>query len=409
MFFMNKLVSWDYQRAFLAVIEEGSLSRAARRLGVSQPTVRSWITSLEEALDTKLFSRSVNGLVPTESARALVEPARAMSLASDYFVRAATAPPGEIAGTVRVSVSETMGVEVIPPMLVSLRRAHPQLTVELYLTNRPANLLAQEVDIAVRTFPPEQDALIARKVGAIPLGFFASVDYLERRGWPETAAELVDHDILGPDRSVADLRIGNVAVPDLRPARYALRTDSHPARIAAARAGLGITVLQVPIGSKDQQLRRVFPDVVVKLMETWIVAHEDLRSVAKVGAVFDHLVSGFIDFIDKQPLDRLASSAAVSSPFRASSATFALNSGACCFRFDISDLLLVEDQQTANRSLRHCPNFGGSSCCAYSSNKEIFSLAFKGVRQNAWRKHVCSATSSIDFANESDSSLRMWT
>ncbi|WP_048644853.1 LysR family transcriptional regulator [Nitratireductor soli] len=294
---MSNLISWDHQRAFLAVIEEGSLSGAARRLGVSQPTIRGWIAALEEALDTRLFSRSVNGLTPTESARALVEPARAMSLASDVFVRAATAAPGEIAGTVRVSVSETMGIEVIPPMLVPLRRKHPRLTVELFVTNKPADLLAQEVDIAVRTFAPGQDALIARKVGTIPLGFFASIDYLERRGWPETMADLAGHDILGPDRSAVDLRLGNAAVPDLRPARYALRTDCHPARIAAVRAGLGITVMQVPIGSGDPGLRRLFPDTVVTSMDTWIVAHEDLRSVAKVGAVFDHLVSAFIDFI----------------------------------------------------------------------------------------------------------------
>lgn len=297
MFLMSSLVSWDHQRAFLAVIEEGSLSAAARRLGVSQPTVRGWITALEEALDTRLFSRSVNGLIPTESARALVAPARAMSLASDIFVRAATAVPGEIAGTVRVSVSETMGIEVIPPMLVSLRQVHPRLTVELHVTNRPADLLGQEVDVAVRSFAPEQDALIARKVGTIPLGFFASVDYLERRGWPETITDLAGHDVLGPDRSATDLQLGKAAISELNPARYALRTDCHPARIAAVRAGLGITVMQVPIGSRDPGLRRLFPDTVVMQMDTWIVAHEDLRSVPRVAAVFDHLASAFIAFI----------------------------------------------------------------------------------------------------------------
>lgn len=223
-----------------------------------------------------------------------------MSLASDFFVRAATTSSGEIAGTVRVSASETMGIEVIPPMLVSLRQAHPRLTVELLVTNRPADLLAQEVDIAVRTFPPEQGALIARKVGAIPLGFFASVDYLERRGWPETIADLAEHDILGPDRSAVDLQLGTAAVPELRPARYAMRTDCHPARIAATRAGLGITVMQVPIGARDPRLRRLFPDIVVKRMETWIVAHEDLRSLTAVGAVFDHLVSAFVDFVEER-------------------------------------------------------------------------------------------------------------
>lgn len=294
---MSTFVSWDHQRAFLAVIEEGSLSSAARRLGVSQPTVRGWIAALEEALDTKLFSRSVTGLTPTESARALIEPARAMSLASDSFVRAATGAPGEIAGTVRLSVSETMAVEVIPSMLASLRRAHPALSIELYVSNKPADLLAQEVDIAVRTFAPTQDALIARKVGSIPLGFFASADYIARRGRPSSLADLASHDVLGPDRSLVDMKIGKSAAPELPPMRYAMRTDCHPARIAATRAGLGITIMQVPIGERDPGLQRLLPEIVVTSLDTWIVAHEDLRSVARIAAVFDHLVAAFADFI----------------------------------------------------------------------------------------------------------------
>lgn len=294
---MSRLVSWDHQRAFLAVIEEGSLSGAARRLGVSQPTVRGWITALEESLDAKLFSRSITGLTPTDSALALVEPARAMSLASDVFVRASTAAPGEIAGVVRISVSQTMGVEVVPRMLVTLRHAHPKLTIELSVSDQPADVLGQEVDIAVRTFRPVQGALIARKIGDIPLGFFASLDYLERRGCPKNIADLTEHDVIGPDRSVMDLQLGTTAAPDLHPVRYVLRTDCHPARIAAVRAGLGIAVIQVPIGSRDARLKRVLPKTVVKTLETWIVAHEDLRSTAKVGAVFDHLVSAFVDFV----------------------------------------------------------------------------------------------------------------
>lgn len=300
MFFMSSLISWEHQRAFLAVLEEGSLSAAARKLGVSQPTIRGWIAGLEEALDTKLFTRSVSGLTPTESARALAEPARAMSLASEVFLRTATAPPGAIAGAVRVSVSETMGIEVIPAMLATLRMKHPGITVELAVTNKPADLLGQEVDIAVRNFPPQQDALVAKKVGSIPLGYFASIDYLDRRGWPRTMNELAEHDIIGPDRHSADLKLGATVIPELGAMRYALRTDCHPARIAAARAGLGITVVQVPIGRRDPGLRRVLPDANVAKLDTWIVTHEDLRAVAKVRAVFDHLAVAFADFLGEE-------------------------------------------------------------------------------------------------------------
>ncbi|MEO7066486.1 MAG: LysR family transcriptional regulator [Rhodanobacter sp.] len=295
---MSSLISWEHQRAFLAVLEEGSLSAAARRLGVSQPTIRGRIDGLEVMLDTKLFTRSASGLTATENAKALAEPARAMSLAAEVFLRTATAQVGEIAGAVRVSVSETMGIEVIPAMLATLRMKHPRITVELAVTNKPADLLGQEVDIAVRNFPPSQDALVARKVGAIPLGYFASADYLDRRGWPQTISELAQHEIIGPDRHSAYVKLGSTVVPDLDAARYALRTDSHPARIAAARAGLGITVAQVPIGLRDSRLRRVLPEITVMKLDVWIVTHEDLGKVAKIRAVFDHLVAAYTEFLD---------------------------------------------------------------------------------------------------------------
>src|SRR5690606_693368 len=136
---MSSTISWDDQRIFLAVLEEGSLSAAARRLGLSHPTVRSRIETLERQLGTVLFTRSVNGLTPTETAEALREPARAMAMASDFFVRQASASGGEAAGTVRISVPDLMGVEVIPAMLARLRETHPAIRIELSLSNLPAD------------------------------------------------------------------------------------------------------------------------------------------------------------------------------------------------------------------------------------------------------------------------------
>jgi len=169
---MSKLRSWDDLQAFLAVLEEGSLTGAARRLGVSHATVRARVEALE----------------------ALRETARAMATASELFVRQAAAAPGKIAGVVRISVSEFMGIEVLPQMLAELRQSFPDLVIELTLSNDVADLVAQEVDIAVRTFPPSGDSLQGRKVGAIPLGMFAAPDYLSRRGTPLVLADIAAHD-----------------------------------------------------------------------------------------------------------------------------------------------------------------------------------------------------------------------
>lgn len=290
---MSKPVSWDDQRAFLAVLDEGSLSAAARSLGLSQPTVRARIEALEAMLGTALFTRSVHGLTPTEAARSMGPAARAMAHASEAFVRSATADTAKAAGTVRISVPEFVGVNVIPPMLARLGGRYPAIRIELDLDNAGADLLEQQVDIAVRMFAPKQMALVARKVPAIGLGFYAAADYLARHGTPDTITQMMQHRLIGPDRSKADMAVAARIFPVADRHAFVLRTDSHPAALAAARAGVGIAVVQCHVGDKDDRLCRVLPDVEVAALDTWIVTHENLRDVPRVRAVFDHLVSEF--------------------------------------------------------------------------------------------------------------------
>lgn len=290
---MKRATNWDDQRIFLAVLEEGSLSGAARRLGLSHPTVRSRIEALEADLGTLLFTRSMAGLTPTEAAEALREPARAMAVASEVFIRRASAPEGAIAGTVRLSVPEFMGIEVVPAMLEPIRVHYPAIRIELSLSNLPADLMAHEVDLAVRTMEPRQKGLVARKVANIPLGFFASESYVARRGQPLDQHQLAGHDIIGPDRNVSDLALAGEVLASFDAAGLVLRTDSHPAQLAAARAGLGIALVQVPVGDADPGLVRILPDFSPVDIQTWIVTHQNLARVPRVRVVFDALVAGF--------------------------------------------------------------------------------------------------------------------
>lgn len=273
-------------------MEAGSFSGAARKLSLSHPTVRARIIGLEQTLGQALFTRSPAGLRPTEVAEGLRETVRRMALASDLFVRQASSGLGEVAGTVRLSLSEVMGIEVIPPILAGLRQRHPALHVELELSNLPANLLENEVDIALRHTVPRQQALVARKVGVIPLGLYASRSYVVRRGLPVRTEDLADHDLIGPDRSYADLAVAERLGSRIRE-RLVLRTDSHPAQMAAARAGLGIAVFQVPLGQTDVGLVRVLPEVTVETLDLWLVTHENLAKAARVRAVLDHLAEAF--------------------------------------------------------------------------------------------------------------------
>jgi DNA-binding transcriptional LysR family regulator len=289
------MIDWEQQRAFLAVLETGSLSGAARRLNLAQPTVRTRIEALEAALGTPLFTRSPGGLHPTERGLALREHAKAMALASDAFVRAASAAPDDVAGIVRVTASEVIAVEVLPAIFADLAREHPRLMIELSPSNRNEDVLRREADVAVRMVPPRQEALVARRIGAVPLGVHAHPDYFANRPMLLSASDLSSHRIIGPERDSPMLRAVQAAGFPIQLADLSFRSDSDHAQLAAIRAGLGIGICQTPIGTRDG-LVRLLPEFEFDL-ETWVVCHEDLRGLARVRAVFDALVTGLKTYL----------------------------------------------------------------------------------------------------------------
>ncbi|WP_159065358.1 LysR family transcriptional regulator, partial [Xanthomonas citri] len=164
---MAETISWELYRSFLAVLEEGSLSAAARALGLTQPTIGRHVAALEDLLAVPLFVRSQTGLLPTDAAQALRSHARAMADIAAALQRAASRHGEAVQGTVRISASEVVGAEILPPILAALRAAHPQLRMELVLSNPVQDLLHRQADVAVRMIRPQQDLLVARRVGKV--------------------------------------------------------------------------------------------------------------------------------------------------------------------------------------------------------------------------------------------------
>lgn len=297
---------WERQHAFLAVFNEGSLSGAARALGIAQPTVRRRIEELEALAGTALFTRTPQGLDPTEIGRALAGHAETMALAADAFVRTASAAAGEVAGTVRVTASDVIAVEVLPPILAELMAQHPALTIELSPSNRNEDVLRREADVAVRMATPRQEALVARRIGTVPLGIHAHEDYLARHGYPASIEELRRHVVIGTDANTSMLRA--VQERGLKVSRedFRFRSDSDLAHVAAIRAGLGIGVCQIPLAARDPRLVHLLSDAFRFDLETWVICHEDLRGVARVRAVFDALVAGLIGYLGSGAHQRVA-------------------------------------------------------------------------------------------------------
>lgn len=286
---MSSEPDWNLHRTFLAVLQQGSLSGAARQLGLTQPTVARHIDALEQAIAGDLFLRTARGLSPTEMAIQLKPYAESLAATAGAMMRAASGVAGDVRGTVRLTASEIFGVEHLPPILTKLRQRHPKLVVELVLSNTVDDLLSRESDIAVRNVEPTQAALIARRLPSIALGLHAHRDYLVRRGMPASVADLPEHDLIGFDRETPAIRSLAERFPSFARSTFALRADSDLAQLAAIRAGFGIGICQVPIARRDSNLVRVLPTVVNVELGVWIVMHEDLRSSARCRRVFDVL------------------------------------------------------------------------------------------------------------------------
>lgn len=290
---MDSDANWELYRSFLAVLEHASLSGAARALDIAQPTVGRHIAALERTLDLVLFTRSQTGLPPTDAAIELRVYAEAMRSNAAALRRAASSQGEDVRGTVRISASEVIGIEVLPPIIAQLQADHPGLKVELVLSNRIQDLLHREADIAVRMTQPKQELLVARRLGYVMLGLYARNDYLARRGTPDTLEALASHALIGFDMETPFLRRAKKLVPGWEREAFTMRTDSDVAQLALIRAGAGIGVCQVPVASRDPALVRVLPQVGVPL-ETWLVMHEDLRNSTRCRTAFDALLQGLL-------------------------------------------------------------------------------------------------------------------
>ncbi|MBN9320959.1 MAG: LysR family transcriptional regulator [Delftia acidovorans] len=277
---------WEWYRSFLQVLESGSLSAAGRAMGLAQRTVGRHIDGLESALGLQLFTRSSDGFAPTEAAYELQPYAASMAATAAALRRVAASHGAGVRGTVRLTASEVVGVELLPPVLAQLRAAHPELRIELVLSNAVDDLLRREADVAVRMFRPQQEALVARHIGAIELGLHAHESYLARHGVPASLQELAGHSLIGFDHENAFIRRFQQQFPMFTREAMALSSDSDLAQLGAIRAGFGIGICQSALAARDAGLVRVLPQAFSWKLDTWVAMHEDLRKSERCAVVF---------------------------------------------------------------------------------------------------------------------------
>ena len=286
---MTTRFDWTLIRSFLAVLDAGSLLGGARALNTSQPTLGRHIAELESQLGLVLFERTGRGLIPTAVALQLEASARAMETASLQLARSVTGSQKRVNGTVRITASQPVACYLLPPLLAEMRLALPEIQIELESSNTVSNLLRREADIALRMVRPDQSTLVAKKMGLVRVGAFASTAYLARMGVPRQPHDLFDHELVGYDK-VEDIMRGfrqfNEAIT--REA-FALRSDDLIVHSQAVRAGLGIGFLADYVMRNDPQVQQVLKDLPLPELPMWLTVHREIRTNVRIRAVFDFL------------------------------------------------------------------------------------------------------------------------
>jgi DNA-binding transcriptional LysR family regulator len=280
---------WNRARAFLVTAEEGSLSAAARALGMAQPTLGRQVDALEEELGVVLFERVGRGFTLTPSGLELLDHVRAMGDAANRVSLTAAGQSQSIEGTICIAASETYAAILLPPIIAKLRRMEPGIHVEIVASSKASDLRRREADIAIRNFPPTEPDLIAKKIRDVPARLYATPGYLERIGNPRLPYELRHADFISIDSSGMFLKGLNALGLSLTERNFPILTENYLVMWEMVKHGLGIGILDGNIGDAEPLVRRALPEFEPLIFPIWLVAHRELNTSRRVRVVFDLL------------------------------------------------------------------------------------------------------------------------
>ena len=283
------MINWDDYRYVLAMERTGSLSAAARYLGVSQPTVSRRITELERALGVALVERLPDGYRLSPAGVKVCERARTIQQKSDEIQRAVSDGEDQLLSQVVVSAAEGVAAALVVPTLTELRASHPNISVELIITNRPVNLRRREADIAVRLGDPRDDTLIGRKVGAVEFGLYAHNTLVDQFGLPKTEKDLARFPFIESSGEISYLPQANWLRLIMPPRMKSFTSNSILNQLEAFKAGLGILALPTYLTAFLSDPVRILPDDFAREVEIRLMYHSPVSEKPGVRAVLDTL------------------------------------------------------------------------------------------------------------------------
>jgi DNA-binding transcriptional LysR family regulator len=284
---------WNRARAFLVTAEEGSLSAAARSLGMAQPTLGRQVRALEEELDVVLFERHGHGLVLTPSGLELVEHVRGMGDAAGRVALAATGQSQSVEGSVTITTTEVTAAFILPPMIAQLRRDHPGIQVDVVASNELRDLRRREADIAVRSVRPTDPDLVARKLRRESARLYATADCLRRFGSPENSKQLQQAQFIGFEDNQAYLDGLNQLGLGLTERNFPIRCGDHLVQWEMVKQGLGIGVMVSTVGDAEPLVECAAAWLPAFEFDVWLAAHREVNTSRRVRLVFDFLAQQF--------------------------------------------------------------------------------------------------------------------
>ncbi len=286
---------WNRARAFLATVEEGSLSAASRALGQTQPTLGRQITALENELGVVLFERVGRSVELTPTGRDLVEHVRAMRDAAERLSLSATGQSETIDGTVCITSADIFAVYVLPPILKELQKVAPKLRIEIVASNQVQDLQRREADIAIRHVRPTQPDLIARLVQEAEAKFYASTSYLDRVGRPKSLKDFntLDFVSFGPPEETIQYWASKDVI--ITTDNISIASENGSFGWEMTKLGFGITPMATTVGDRTRGVEVVLPDLAPETFPVWLTTHRELHSSKRIRLVYDLMAKHLAD------------------------------------------------------------------------------------------------------------------
>lgn len=283
-------IDWNQIRAFVSTAELGSLSAAALKLGLTQPTLSRQVAALEARLGVSLFEKIGRSLQLTPNGKDLLSSAQVMLEASQEFALSAAGKSSELSGPIAISATEVMAVYYLPPVLKKLSAMMPNVQIELVASNKPSDIKRREADIAIRAFRPTDPDLIVKKIAEQHYSFYGTQEYIASLGKVSSLADLTRANFIGFDRSSEFIDVLSEYGLSLTQSNFSIVCQHQMSQWQLVKAGVGLGVMEQQVGDADPCVRRVLEHIDLPMSELWLVTHRELRTNARIRRVFDFLI-----------------------------------------------------------------------------------------------------------------------